>query len=180
MIRSWFKSDPLKPLAEALFAQVSAAARQPALFAQHGVPDTVEGRFEALSLHVFLVARRLDALGQGGKDLAQRLMDRFFFDLDDAMRAIGIGDTSVGKKIKTYARNFYGRVDAYSAGLSASAEADVLPQAILRNLLGGDAALAAQARALAAYIRRCAVHLEELDLARFQDGSKLFPAEFLS
>jgi cytochrome b pre-mRNA-processing protein 3 len=173
MIASLFKRDPIKARADTLYLRVSEAARSPALFINFGVPDTVEGRFEALALHVFLVARRLDRLGAEGAALAQAFIDRFFLDLDGAVRAIGIGDLSVGKKVKAFARAFYGRVEAYSAALSADAPAE-LEEALKRNLLGGQAEAAAHAPVLARYVRQSAHDLDELSLDMFESAA-LFP-----
>ncbi len=119
MIRALFRKNPAAEAADMLYLAVAGAARNPALFAACGVPDTVEGRFEALAAHVFLVARRLEAAGTDGAPLAQAFIDRFFADLDNAVRAIGIGDLSVGKKVKAYAKAFYGRVEAYPPGSPA-------------------------------------------------------------
>jgi cytochrome b pre-mRNA-processing protein 3 len=174
-----FRKDPLKDDAEAIFVSVSAAARLPVLYARHGVPDTVEGRFESLAMHVFLVTRRLDQCGEDGKRLAQHLIDRFFEDLDGAVRAIGIGDLSVGKKVKAFARNFYGRVEAYSAGLQEEADPDLLEAAILRNLLGAAPALAGNAPQLAAYLRSNALHLSRLDTTALRGAKDMFITDAL-
>jgi cytochrome b pre-mRNA-processing protein 3 len=179
MILKMFRKDPLLHDADAVYAAVTAAARNAVFFTNHGVPDTVEGRFEALSLHVFLVAGRLNGLGEDGKALAQAFIDRFFAGLDDAMRAIGIGDTSVGKKVKAYARNFYGRVEAYSEGLLSDSEPALLEAAILRNLFGGAESLAGHAPAIASYMRASAAKLAQLDLARIRIEPKLFATEVL-
>jgi cytochrome b pre-mRNA-processing protein 3 len=140
---------------DALYGQIVAAARRPVLFLEGGAPDTVMGRFEVLALHMALVLRRLRDLPPPADALAQDLVDRFFAGLDDAMRQIGIGDTSVPKKVKGLAKAFYGRAGAYDAALADGAPAAALAEAIARNVLDrpdgtADAAfLAAEARALA-------------------------------
>jgi cytochrome b pre-mRNA-processing protein 3 len=180
MVLGLFRKDTLREPTERLYEKVAAAARQPELFAVHGVPDTVEGRFEALALHVFLITRRLDQLGENGSALAQSFIDRFFLDLDGAVRVIGIGDLSVGKKVKAYARNFYGRVEAYGAGLLPGAEPDRLEDAVWRNLLGAADDLKHHAPALSGYMRKSAERLAALDLPAIQSAATLFAEEALA
>jgi cytochrome b pre-mRNA-processing protein 3 len=179
MLGRLFKRDPLKDRADALYRRVAEAAREPRLFALHGVPDTVEGRFEALSLHVFLVLDRLDRLGAEGRALAQEFVDRFFADLDGAVRAIGIGDLSVGKKVKAYARNFYGRVEAYRAGLAVDAAPAALDEALSRNLFGLDREAPPQLGKVAAYVLQSRQRLEAMDVAAIESASSLFAEQAL-
>jgi cytochrome b pre-mRNA-processing protein 3 len=179
MIAALFRRDPLKDRADALYLRVSSAAREPALFARHRVPDTVEGRFEALVLHVFLLARRLDRLGPEGSALAQAFIDRFFLDLDGAVRAIGIGDLSVGKKVKAFARAFYGRVEVYEAGLAPGAADGALEEALARNLLGGAEGAAQSAPAIARFVRESAKRLDALALADVA-AAQLFETDVLA
>jgi cytochrome b pre-mRNA-processing protein 3 len=153
MLKSLFKRDPLIEIADRLFSAVSQRSRQPEFFQSGGVPDTVEGRFESLSLHVILVLRRLEELGPRGKSLGQELVDRYFAALDGAVRQIGIGDTSVGKKVKAFAKQFYGRATAYPEGLKPDAPPDSLSAALARNLLGQVGEANAQSDRWAAYVR---------------------------
>jgi cytochrome b pre-mRNA-processing protein 3 len=96
-----------------LYGALVGQARNPAFYRDMGVPDTVEGRFEMVALHVFLALRRLRAGGEPGKDLGQKLFDVLFDDMDQTLREMGVGDLSVGKKIKAMASSFYGRMQAY-------------------------------------------------------------------
>ena len=77
-----------------------------------GVPDTPEGRFEMVGLHVALVVRRLKREGARGSALGQELFDVMFADIDESLRHIGIGDLSVGKQVRRLAGNFYARLKA--------------------------------------------------------------------
>ncbi|MFC4723873.1 ubiquinol-cytochrome C chaperone family protein [Glycocaulis abyssi] len=128
-----FRPDPVKVRARQLYDAVLAEARRPHLYAQHGVPDTVDGRFDMLVLHAALVMRRLREEGEQGRELSQALFGRLFDDMDAALREMGIGDMSVGKKIKVMAEAFYGRAAAYDAALKAGDEAQMCA-ALLRNL----------------------------------------------
>jgi cytochrome b pre-mRNA-processing protein 3 len=126
MVFSLFRRSGPPPSVERVYGDIVAAARRPVLYQRMGVPDTVMGRFEVLGLHMALVLLRLRQLPSPADQLAQELVDRFFADLDSALRQIGIGDVSVPKKIKKLAQAFYGR---------AQAAADALEQALARNVL---------------------------------------------
>jgi cytochrome b pre-mRNA-processing protein 3 len=174
MILSLFsraKFSRAKPAAsvERVYGDIVTAARSPALYRTMGVPDTVMGRFEALALHLALVLRRMRALPAPADSLAQELVDRFFADLDAALREIGIGDVSVPKKVKKLGQAFYGRAQAYEDALQPDADAAALEKALCRNVLDrpdepGLAALLAQ------HIRKTAAHYGESDLDGFLTG----------
>lgn len=142
--------------AEGLYWACVEQARTPAFYTDLGVPDTPEGRFELITLHVGLLVRRLNGEGETGKAVAQDVFDAMFRELDSALREMAVGDMSVGKKIKAMAEAFYGRMKAYEDGFNTG-DARQLDEPLARNLLGDDAkpgdakalsdyAIAAQAR----------------------------------
>jgi cytochrome b pre-mRNA-processing protein 3 len=111
--------------AHRLYAAVVARARQPVFYAHLGVPDTNDGRLELIGLHAALVMRRLTREGDAGQALAQDLFDLMFADIDRTLRELGVGDLSVGKKVKSIASSFMGRAAALEAALAASDRAAV-------------------------------------------------------
>ncbi|HEX8167967.1 MAG TPA: ubiquinol-cytochrome C chaperone family protein [Beijerinckiaceae bacterium] len=119
MIFGLFRKDPRAPLIDALLRRIGEAARAPALYMRLGVPDTAEGRFESLALHVVLVLRRLRRLPTPAEDVAQELVDAFFRHLDASLREMGVGDMGVPKRMKKLFRAFYGRAAAYDAALES-------------------------------------------------------------
>lgn len=138
-----------KDRAEALYWACVEQARSPVFYAELGVPDTLEGRFELITLHVGLLIRRLNAEGETGKAVAQDVFDAMFRELDSALREMAVGDMSVGKKIKAMGEAFYGRMKAYDDGLTAG-DPRQLDAAFARNLLDEDAS-EADARPLSNY-----------------------------
>lgn len=106
-----------RDVAYQLYPEIVKQARTPALFGALGVPDTPEGRFESVAVHVAIVVRRLKRAGPPGHLLAQELFDLMFADMDHSLRMMGVGDLSVGKYVKRLARNFYARLDALDRGL---------------------------------------------------------------
>jgi cytochrome b pre-mRNA-processing protein 3 len=98
-----------------LYGAAVAAARDPYLYAALGVPDTLDGRFDAVTLHVYLVLRRLNEDAQTGPVLAQAVFDAMFLDMDINLREMGVGDMSVGRRNKAMWEAFHGRCAAYAA-----------------------------------------------------------------
>lgn len=158
---------------EALYERIVAAARQPRLYAEWNVPDTPLGRFEMVSLHVFLFLER--AQGEAGpvRALAQDLTDEFFKDVDHSLRELGIGDLGIPKRMKKLARMFYGRTTAYSAALAAGDEA-ALAAALARNVRP-DAAEWPEAPQLARYAAAAHAALAVQPLDALLAGRIAFP-----
>ncbi len=141
-------------------------------FSSFGVPDTLDGRFDMVVMHVFLVISRLKNDGEEGRDLAQEVYDLMFEDMDRGLRLAGSGDMRVGKRIKAMAQAFYGRAQAYEEGLAGGG--DSLAQAVRRNLFRGAAGTEDAAAAVAAYLRRESEALADLDQGRLLAGSVEF------
>ncbi|MEX0924305.1 MAG: ubiquinol-cytochrome C chaperone family protein [Rhodovibrionaceae bacterium] len=129
-----FPNNPQEDKARALYVALVAQARQPAFYARLGVPDSVDGRFEMLILHCYLVLRRLRAAQPKGQALAQTLFDTLIYDMDQSIRESGVGDLKVGPRLRQMAEAFYGRIKAYDAGLAE--EGPALEAALRRNLYG--------------------------------------------
>jgi cytochrome b pre-mRNA-processing protein 3 len=167
--------------AECLYADIVRQARDPAFYGAGRIPDTVEGRFEALSLHGFLLLYRLKTEGDKGHALGQEFFDAMFVDMDRNLREIGIGDMGVGPRIKMLAQNFYGRIKSYEEGLVGAP--GMLEMAIERNLLtetataklaGSAATPSAFAGIMADYIRRQSVALAGQGFASLVKGEIVF------
>src|SRR5690606_20273166 len=97
------------------------------------VPDTPLGRFEMLSLHMFLFQHRVRGETGAMREIAQILTDDFFAEVEHSLRDLGIGDMGVPKRMKKLARMFYGRTAAYADALERK-DAPALAQALARNV----------------------------------------------
>lgn len=132
-----FRRKPFLREGHELYTAAVGAARDPALYMALGAPDTLEGRFDLVCLHVGLLIRRLRLdPDPAGKDLAQAVFDAMFSDMDLNLREMGVGDMGIGKRVKRMWEAFHGRAVAYEAALEAGDEA-ALAEALLRNLWGG-------------------------------------------
>ena len=155
------RSNPAQPLYEAIVA----AARQPHFYKDDAVPDTVDGRFDVLLLHLSLV---IEKLRPAQPEFSQRLVDYFCMDMDDNLRELGAGDLSVGKKVRRMAEAFQGRYQVYGAARDMPAMA----AAVERNVFAGAPAAGAQAIARFALTAREA--LAEQDANKIAAGTVAF------
>ncbi len=167
MILKRFFQRPPQP-ERTVYEAIVAAARHPVFYAEWGVGDTLDGRFDMITLHAFLVLDRLKGVEQ---DFRQNLVDELFRDMDRSLREMGVGDLSVGKKVRKMAEVFYGRIAAYDKALQAG-EGE-LDAAIARNVYpdgpGGDGAAK-----LARYAMLQRRHLAAQDTAALAAGAAEF------
>ena len=177
MILARFRRNSQARTIHALYGAIVAQARSAAFYADYRVPDTVDGRFDLIVLHLVLLLNRLerraDARDFGQKLLGQELFDAFCRDLDANLREMGVGDLAVPKRMQAFAEAFYGRQAAYLAALGTSDER-VFEKALARNIFpAGDDAGAAQ---LARYARAAATGLDAQDDGALIRGEVVFPA----
>ncbi|MDN2564948.1 ubiquinol-cytochrome C chaperone [Aquibium sp. A9E412] len=131
--RLFARGQANRGLSDAIYGQIVAAARQPALYARWQVPDTPLGRFEMMSAHMIVFLHRMRGETGAAAELAQAVTDTFFTDVDHSLRELGIGDLSVPKRMKKLARMFYGRAEAYGTAIDRDAP-DELAAALRRNV----------------------------------------------
>jgi len=162
--------DPAIPAT--LYGAIVAQARTPRLFAELAVPDTVEGRFEMVVAHTGLILRRLARGDEAAKAVGQGVFDVFCDEMDDALRALGVKDTSVGKRMRKLGEAYYGRTEAYAAALAAG-DASALADTLRRTVYAGGGAVAAAA--LAAYMIEADRTLSGLPADRVIGGAIPWP-----
>jgi len=153
---------------ERLYAAAVQIAREPAFFADYGVRDDVDGRFDALALVVALVMRRLKALDGPGKDLSQQLFDSMFADMDLSLREMGAGDLGVSKRVRVMAEAFMGRLEAYTNAVDQG-DRLALAAALERNLLRG-ASADAQTSGLVDYVLSLVARFDGLPSESLLEG----------
>ena len=121
-----------------LHADIVAAARDPVLFTDYGIADTIDGRFESIALHAALALRRLKQLPEPGPEIAQDLADALFRHFDVGLREMGVSDTGVPRRMRDLAEAFLGRANAYNEALAqpGAARHPALAAALSRNVFG--------------------------------------------
>lgn len=131
-----FGKSAANEAASRILAAVAQAARDPDLYGEERVPDTLDGRFEVLTAYAAVALLRLKASPEAER-VAQVFADILFRHLDAGLREAGVGDLSVARQMKALAGRFYGRLAAYDAGLSTSA---AFAAALSRNIWNVDTA----------------------------------------
>ena len=155
------RERPAEAAGARLYAAAAAQARQPGFYLA-GAPDTPTGRFELYTLHVVLILHRLKGQGEEAAEVGQALFDTFVANLDLALRELGVGDLSVGKKMRRLGEAFYGRVKSYDAALGELPDEAPLRELIARTVFAD--ADPAPATPMAAYVARAAAGLADLPL----------------
>ncbi|KAB0680937.1 hypothetical protein F6X38_06835 [Aureimonas leprariae] len=164
-----------REIVDALYESVVARSRTPKLYLEFGVPDTVMGRFESLSIHIFLALARCSR-DEATKPVAQDLVDRFIVDVEDSIREIGIGDVAVPKRMRKLTGMFYERVSAYDPPLRDGDE-PALAAKLERYALGEAPPDQRDAAALATHMMTTKAELDRLETDAilsgrlFEDGS---------
>ena len=160
---------------EKIYNIVVSQSRRPELFAEFSVADTLDGRFDLLSLHMCLIFKRLKLEGNNHKRFAQSLFDFMFQDMDRSLREIGVGDLSVGKRVKEMGRAFLGRLEVYETVIKVN---DIsLEEALIRNVYRSDPLLSQNASKLANYVRRVDATLASVPIELLIKGE--FTFEFI-
>jgi cytochrome b pre-mRNA-processing protein 3 len=142
-----------------LYGAIVAQARLPVFYQGFGVPDTLEGRFVVLSLHLFAVLHRLKDGGSEAAAMAQALSDRFTADMETVLRELGVGDLAIPKKVRRLTASGAGLLQSFETALGAGDEA--LDAAIAAALPGDETAARAASARLTPYLKRLVRHLEE-------------------
>lgn len=155
MLRRSQRPDQAVPGSRRLYDLLVARAREPIFHSGFAVPDTIDGRFDLLTLHAFLVLDALKSLGGAGDKPGTDLATIIFAGFDEALRELGVGDFGISRRMKALAGAFYGRLEAYRAAETARELAPVL----LRNLYRGETARAHEAAMLAHYMLSAREHL---------------------
>ena len=157
-----------------LYAAAVAQARAVPFYARLGVPDTPNGRFDLLALHVHLICRRLGQGDAAQGAVGQALFDALFADMDRNLREMGVGDLSVPKKVKAMAGMYYKRVEGLEAGLQGGDAA--LAAALVEAVYAGKPPLQPALAALAGYVNAAAAALQAQPVAALAGGRAEFPA----
>lgn len=172
MILDWLRTKTPDTAYTAYTALVEQA-RQPVFYINSVVPDTLDGRFDMIVMHVVLVFRRLNTGDSEAKAFGQHIFDIFIQDMDRSLREIGVGDVSIPKKMKKVGRSYYGRSEVYQDALERR-DADALAAAIDRNIFT-DEANGPASHSLADYMMRADDMLVGQSVADLKAGKFVWP-----
>ncbi|WP_292053667.1 MULTISPECIES: ubiquinol-cytochrome C chaperone family protein [unclassified Brevundimonas] len=165
MFKSLFKAKPVHREALDLYALAVEQARQPVFYTTLGVEDRIDARFELYTLHVLLLYVRLRHDSPRSAELAQAMFDHYVSALDNVLRELGVGDVSVGKKMRKLGEALYGRMASYEKALSEF-DLETLKAGIARNVYGQDDS--EHAAVLADYAFACHAALASQTIAEIE------------
>jgi len=117
-----------------LYAKIVAQARRAEFYEELGVPDTLDGRFDMVALHLFLVMHRLKGQGAQADARSRRLFEVVTSDFERSLRELGVGDQGIARRVTAMVGGVKGRVVAYDAAVAGDDRA--LEVALDNNLYG--------------------------------------------
>ena len=170
-----FKTKPAFDVeVQALYKAIVQQSRLPDFYIHLDVADTVEGRFDMIALHMFLVMRKLKTGEEKTEAFTQSLYDLMFADMDLNLRELGVGDMGLARRVPKMAEAFYGRIKAYEEGLAADDNDGTLKEGLNRNLYRKTLASDESLVKMAAYLRTEATNIENTDMATLLKGQVTF------
>lgn len=174
MLKRWLNNRRLQISGYKLYGVVVDRARDPVYYTDQGVDDTVEGRFDMICLHLFILSRRLMAMGEQGKVLQRAAQEAMIADMDRSLREMGFGDLSVGKEVKKMGAVWFGRLAAYDIAVDSDAPLEALTDAIRRNVYRE--VETPHAAKLAAYVLAAIDDLKKVSDEALSDAKLSLPA----
>ena len=153
---------------EKTYAEIVKQARRPELMRNFHIADNIDGRFDLLCLHMCLVMKRLKSKPELTRQYSQDLFDFMFLDMDQSLREMGVGDLSVGKRVKEMGKAFLGRLQVYETVIEVKDAK--LKEALIRNVYRGNTNLSEHAERLASYARQIDKTLADTPIKAIMEG----------
>ena len=171
-----FKTNPMfDDEVQALYIETVNQSRRTEFYLNLDVADTVEGRFDMIILHIFVIMRRLKEGEEKTESFSQALFDLLFMDMDQNLRELGVGDMGLARRVPKMAEAFYGRITAYEEGLSVVDDNEAtLKGALDRNLYRKTTASDESLDAMAKYLRRECNSVDKMDMNALLKGQIKF------
>ena len=134
---------------EALYKKVLVQSYNDWFFKDLEVKNDINGRFEIIILHIFIIFNSLDQNNSENKIFKQNLLETFIDELESTYRELGISDNTFSKKMKIAAKSMYGRLNIYSDTIDDSKSFN---EALLRNIWPLDKELTNKVHKLSEYV----------------------------
>lgn len=162
----------LKEQSYNLYRMIVKQTRSEWFYLNLKIDDSPFGRFEVMTIHLFIVLRRLkEEKSAQSAEIAQQISNIFVVDLDHSLRDLRISETKLAKQFNKFIQGFYGRLIAYDAGIETGDEA--LNEAIHKNLFAGKFEKDAEITLVAAYVKTQLYFLsqQQIPQLKFKDIS---------
>jgi len=169
-----FKAKPaFAEEVQKLYINIVQQSRDPHFYTNLEVADTVEGRFDMIVLHAFVVMRRLKKGLPETEEFLQALYDLMFADMDQNLRELGVGDMGLARRVPKMAEAFYGRITVYEEGLAEDDDENLIA-ALDRNLYRKNTVTPESLSKMARYLRQEAANLDNAEIAALLKGDVSF------
>lgn len=174
-ITGLFKKKPHELPAQILYTKMVEQARDPYFYRDLGVADSIDGRFDMIGLHLYIVLDRLEK-DEIAADLSQYLVNYMISDVDRNFREMGVSDVGVGKKVQKLATALYGRLEAYQvAGDKINTDSGVaFDKALCRNVYRSDDSGSLPLARLRQYVISQKDYLAGQPVDKFMSGDVVF------
>ena len=164
----WLTRRRYESSIEKTYDEIVKQARRPELMTKFHIADNIDGRFDLLCLHMCLVLKRLKTNPELTRQYCQDLFDFMFLDMDQSLREMGVGDLSVGNRVKEMGKAFLGRLRVYESVMDA--KDDKLQEALIRNVYRGNVGCSEYADKLAFYTRQIDKKLANTPINEIMEG----------
>lgn len=112
-IKKIFNLDNDYKVSIKIYRKLTQLSRNLKFYQNCQIPDTIDGRFEALSIILFLFFKRINNIKQLEK-INQNIANIVIADLDQSIREMGVGDMGIIKRIKNMGKSMWGRFYVYN------------------------------------------------------------------
>lgn len=96
-----------------LYRSLTLLSRNKKFYNDLNIPDTIDGRFETLSIILFLFFKRINDI-KSLQNINQNIANIVIADLDQSIREMGVGDMGIIKRIKNMGKSMWGRFYVYN------------------------------------------------------------------
>ena len=175
---SFFKNKDLSSNVDTTYCIIVDQSRNPSFYKELLVPDNIDGRFDVLTLHMFFVFSRLKKEEQKAGQFSHLLFDTMFVDMDQSLREMGVGDLSVGKRVKDMGKALLGRIEVYDKAFEGTDSE--IEASIVRNIYRGDQTRLREVRKLIDYSKRSILELSAVPTDNILRANFKFTEKILS
>jgi len=158
-----------------LYQRIVTQARQPSFYSVAKVSDSVDGRFELIVLHLFILLRcfRHDPITAS---ISQDLVNAMTEDMDRALRQLGVGDLKIGRKVRTMVGIMHVRLRSYEVALEGEGEDEMLSKVLSDSFCSEPVtAFDTDVELMTIYVRRAIEGILRLPCRDLIQGDIVFP-----
>ncbi len=100
-----------------IYNQIQEQSRDYNLFNKFKIIDSFEGRLNFLILHLSLIMFFLNSHGKTGKNISNKLINIFLFEIDASLREKGLGEKIIERNVLTITNSLLSKSQIYKRAL---------------------------------------------------------------